>query len=406
MLYLVLRESVISLYSNKLRSFLTILGCVIGVCAVVLMVATGQAVQLEINKQLSGFGGNMLIVMPAVQSKNGIVGARGGRPTLTMGDWEAIKKVKNVTSAMPIVRSNFQVVFGSNNWPTSVMGTSPDVLSVNDLEIEKGVMFSERDVYTGVSHAVIGKTIVDKLFADKEPIGSDIRIKGIPFKVIGVLKEKGAGIGGDDEDDIILLPVKSFKARLTTDRFPDRIFAIITTFDDISNMKMVERRVQALIEERHKIGYNKDPDFDIMNLTEIVNKIKFIGVVLTILLASIASISLFVGSIGIMNMMLTSVTERTREIGVRKAIGATDSNILVQFLMEAIFISTLGGIIGMLLGICLSQLVGYGFEYEVPISVITIVISLTSALFVGIVSGIFPALKATKLNVIDALRYQ
>ncbi|MDR3289861.1 MAG: ABC transporter permease [Rickettsiales bacterium] len=406
MIYLILREAIISLYSNKLRSLLTVLGVVIGVCAVVIMVAAGQAVQLEINKQLESFGANIMIIMPTSPSKNGVRGQRGGRPTLTIGDMQAVQKIEGVLMATPILRYGFQIVGGQNNWPTNVIGSTPDYFESFDYELEEGVYFTNYDALIGRSpYAVIGKTIKDKLFPFENPIGKDIKIKGVPFKVVGLLKEKGAGMGGNDEDDLIIVPLTTFKTRLTSNRFPDRVYLIVVKFDSINNMKMIERRLQALLEVRHKVSLNADPDFEIMNLTEIVNKIKLVGVILTILLASIASISLFVGSIGIMNMMLTSVTERTREIGVRKAIGATDHNILLQFLMESIFISIAGGIFGMIVGIILAKLASFISGYTVPISAITVTVSIFSALFVGVVSGIVPALKATKLNTIDALRY-
>ncbi len=402
-----LKEAWISIISNKLRSFLTILGVVIGVCAVVLMVATGQAVQLEIDKQLEGIGGNMMLVVPASSNRGGIHSGRGGRPTLTMQDMVAVKAIENVINVAPLVRSNFQVVAGSNNWNTNVYGTNTEYLDIHSFKIAKGNMFSERDVYSGSPFAVVGQTIVDKLFPyGEEPIGKDIRIKGVPFKIIGVLQAKGADSAGNDQDDVILLPVKSFKSRLTSNAFPDRVAIFFITFDKIENMKIVERRVQTLLEVRHKIPVNGDPDFEVVNLTEMVQKISMIGLILTILLASVASISLFVGSIGIMNMMLTSVTERTKEIGIRKAIGAPNKSILFQFLIESILISTIGSLFGMLLGIILSQLGGHMFDKAVPISVITIMISIFAAVFVGIASGIAPAIKATKLNPIDALRYE
>ena len=402
-----LKEAWISIISNKLRSFLTILGVVIGVCAVVLMVATGQAVQLEIDKQLEGIGGNMMLVVPVSSNRGGIHSGRGGMPSLTMQDMEAIKEIKNVVNVAPLVTSSFQVVSGSNNWRTIVNGTNPEYLDINDYTIEKGMMFTERDVYAGTPFAVIGKTVVEKLFPyGEEPLGKDIRIKGVPFKVIGILKEKGADSRGSDQDDIILLPVKSFKSRLTSNRFPDRVAIFFLTFDDVKNMKMVERRIQTLLEVRHKIVPNADPDFEVVNLTEMVQKISMIGFILAVLLASVASISLFVGSIGIMNMMLTSVTERTKEIGIRKAIGAPNKSILFQFLIESILISAMGSLLGMILGISTALTAGHVLEKEVPISILTILASMFAAVFVGVVSGIVPAIKATKLNPIDALRYQ
>ncbi|HSQ98248.1 MAG TPA: ABC transporter permease [Rickettsiales bacterium] len=401
-----LEEAWISIISNKLRSFLTILGVVIGVCAVVLMVATGQAVQLEINKQLEGIGGNMMLVVPASSNKGGIHSGRGGMPTLTMQDMQAVKEVEDVVNVAPLVSSSYQVVAGSNNWNTTVYGTNTEYLDIHSFKIARGNMFSEKDVYSGSPFAVIGQTIVDKLFPyGEEPLGKDIRIKGVPFKIIGILQEKGADSRGNDQDDVILLPVKAFKNRLTSNAFPDRVAILFVTFDKTENMKIVERRIQTLLEVRHNISVNGDPDFEIVNLTEMVQKISMIGLVLTILLSSVASISLFVGSIGIMNMMLTSVTERTKEIGIRKAIGAPNRSILFQFLIESILISAIGSLFGMFLGIILSQIGGNIFSKTVPISLFTIIISVLAAIFVGIVSGIAPAIKATKLNPIDALRY-
>lgn len=401
-----LKEAWISIISNKLRSSLTILGVVIGVCAVVLMVATGQAVQLEIDKQLEGIGGNMMLVVPASSDKGGIHSGRGGMPTLTMQDMQAIKEVANVVNVAPLVSSSYQVVAGSNNWNTNVYGTNTEYLDVHSFKIARGNMFSERDVYTGSPFAVIGQTIVDKLFPyGEDPLGKDVRIKGVPFKIIGILQAKGADSRGSDQDDVILLPVKAFKSRLTSNAFPDRVAILFVTFDKTENMKIVERRIQTLLEIRHNIPVNGDPDFDIVNLTEMVQKISMIGLILTILLSSVASISLFVGSIGIMNMMLTSVTERTKEIGIRKAIGAPNKSILFQFLIESILISAIGSLFGMFLGIVLSQIGGSIFDKTVPISILTIIISVFAAVFVGIVSGIAPAIKATKLDPIDALRY-
>jgi putative ABC transport system permease protein len=268
-------------------------------------------------------------------------------------------------------------------------------------------MFTNRDVYSGTPIAVIGKTIVDKLFPlGDDPIGRDIRINGSPFRIVGILAPKGADARGNDQDDVILMPVNSFKTRLTTNRFPDRVSIFFLTFDDEKNMKMVERRIQTLLEVRHRIPPGGDPDFEIINLTEMVQKISMIGFILAVLLASVASISLFVGSIGIMNMMLTSVTERTKEIGIRKAIGAPNKSILFQFLIESILISAIGSLLGMILGIALAKIGGHILQREVPISVLTIIASALAAVVVGVVSGIVPAVKATKLNPIDALRYQ
>ena len=406
MILAMLDEAWNSIISNKLRSTLTIIGIAIGVCAVVLMVAVGQTVQLEIDKQLEGIGGNMMIILPASVNRGGINSARGTTPTLTFDDARAIKKIKNVVNVAPTLRNNFQVIVGANNWNTAVFGTNTEFLDISEYEIEKGNMFSERDVYSGSPYAVVGKTVVDKLFPSGEnPIGKNIRIKTTPFKIVAVLKEKGASARGDDQDDIIIVPVKAFKTRLTRNKFPNMVGVILLTFDDPKNMKMVERRIQNLLETRHKTIVSANADFEVINLTEIVKKITMIGLVLTILLASAAGISLFVGSIGIMNMMLTSVTERTKEIGVRKAIGAPDSSILCQFLFESVLISSIGSFIGMMLGVVIALTAGHILERTVPISITVVIISILASFVVGIASGIVPAIKATKLNPIDALKF-
>ncbi|MDR2526497.1 MAG: ABC transporter permease, partial [Rickettsiales bacterium] len=364
-------------------------------------------VQLEIAKQVEGFSANTMIVFPASQTKNGVRGLRGGRPTLTVGDMWDLKKVKNIVAVTPVNVTSAQIIYENYNWPTKIYGTGPDIMISDKLEMNEGDMFTDEDSFgNGGAFAVIGNTVKNKLFPFESPIGKNIKIRGVPFKIIGSIKEKGAGLGGADSDDFVLTPLKAFKTRLTSNAFPDRVYLLVVVFDNLENMAIVERRVNALLEVRHRVALNADPDFEVINLSAIVQKIEMIGVVLTILLASIASISLFVGSIGIMNMMLTSVTERTREIGVRKAIGATDNNILLQFLMESVFISAFGGFAGMCFGIGFSKLAQYLIEYEVPISATTITVSILSSLFVGVVSGIFPAIKATNLNTIDALRYQ
>jgi putative ABC transport system permease protein len=405
MWFLLFKEAWISIFSNKLRSLLTILGVVIGVCAVILMVEVGQAVQLEIDKQLDGMGSNMMIITPASRSRGGVQAGRGGVPTLTISDASSLKNVKGIVNTAPVLIGNYQVSANGNNWNTTVQGSNTELQYITDRPVVEGDLFTERDVRIGTSLAVIGTTIKEKIFGNENPIGQDIKIKGIPFKIIGVLKPKGASPTGSDTDDIILVPLKAFKIRLTANSFPESVRMIFVKFDSPKNMKMIESRIYSLLAERHRI-YNDDYDFEIINLTEIIQKISLIGTALSILLISVASISLLVGSIGIMNMMLTSVTERTKEIGIRKAIGAPNNSILFQFLVESILISFVGGFIGMVLGIVAGQVGGHIVGYEVPISVFTVVVSILVSIIVGILSGIIPARKATRFNPIDALRYQ
>lgn len=402
---LMLQEAWISLRSNKLRSFLTILGIVIGVCAVVLMVATGQTVRNEINKELESFGGNKLVVTPARTDSNGVKG-KNKRPTTTYDDYKAISKIKDVNKAAPMVVTSAQVVYGSNNWATTIFGTTAEYLDIDDFEINDGMAFSNEDVENSLTYAIIGQTIVDKLFKEgQNPVGETIRIGNVPFLVVGTYKVKGAGSGGTDQDDVIIAPIFAVKRRLTDNKIPNRVSMIMIKADSNDVLSRLQKRVEVLLQERHKLGEHQKNDFDIMNLTEILKKTSRVGVILSILLASIASISLFVGSIGIMNMMLVSVTERTKEIGIRKAVGAKNTSIMLQFLFEAILIAMVGSVAGMVFGIGLSQIGGYLFNKSVPISVLTIVVSMFIAVMVGVASGIFPALKATKLNPIEALKY-
>ena len=400
------RESWISIRSNKLRSFLTILGVLIGVCAVVLMVATGQTVRNEINKELESFGGNKLIIGPGRSTRGGI-SSSGSKSFLSYNDYLAIKGAKDVKDVAATFLASAMAIYGSYNWPTKVFGVTTEYFSLENYELESGNYFSDQDVLDGLPYAVIGQTIVENLFNEGEdPIGATIRINGSPFTVIGVLKEKGSGMGGSDSDDIILAPLYTVKRRLSRNKIPDSVAMITVMANDEESLPYVQKRIEVLLQERHKIAVYEENDFEIMNLKEIADKVNNIGVILSILLASIASISLIVGSIGIMNMMLVSVTERTREIGIRKAIGAKDGDVMIQFLFESILISMVGSFIGMVLGIIFSQIGGYVLNKDVPISITTILISIFIAIFVGIISGIVPAKKATNLDPIDALRYQ
>ncbi|MFC1659238.1 ABC transporter permease, partial [Pseudomonadota bacterium] len=281
-----LKEAWISLSSHKLRSFLTILGIIIGVCAVVIMVAAGQTVQNEIDKELGDLGGNMMIVTPGSSNKSGVRLPRG-RPTLTEGDAEAIKLLKNVVLVAPAVSSAQQVVRGSKNWNTGILGSNLDYIPLGSWEIEEGMNFTERDMETGARYVLIGKTIKEKLFEEGEyVIGEDIRIKNIPFKVIGVLEERGSSIGGSDQDDIIIAPLKTVRTRLIGNRIPDMVRVILLTVDEAKHMSLVERRIETLLRDRHRIRNGQENDFSITNITEMVNKITKIGLILSILLAT------------------------------------------------------------------------------------------------------------------------
>ncbi|MBR7159123.1 MAG: ABC transporter permease [Alphaproteobacteria bacterium] len=404
MIWLIIKEAWLSLSSHKLRSFLTTLGIIIGVSAVVMMVAAGQTVSLVINNSFASMGGNLLMIHPSFVVTSGI--KSGQRPSITAADVEATKTLRGVEAAAPIVRATAQGVYGANNWAVSIRGTTPDLITVNKWEIERGEPFTEKDVKSASPYVLIGSTTANELFGFADPVGQTIRIKNVPFKVVGLLASKGQDLMGNDQDDVILMPYTTVRQRIQGSRIPDRVhFGYIKVADD-EDLEAAANRVKMLLRSRHNIKEGHDDDFEVMNMTAMVNTIKTVGLVLSILLAAIASISLIVGSIGIMNMMLVSVTERTREIGIRKALGAENRWIMLQFLTESIMISFMGSILGLFIGITTSQIVGYIMEYKVPISIWPIILSFSVAVIVGVLSGIIPAYKAMKLDPIEALRYQ
>jgi len=399
----IIRESWISMKANKLRTFLTMLGIVIGVCAVVIMVAAGQTVQKLINQQLAGVGSNMLVLQPEMTAQGGL---RQGMSVIRTNDADVIKRVKHISAVAPSVNFSFMIVRGNSNYSAQVMGTTPEIMTINNFVVDKGAELTESDSRAGRTAALIGSTIARELFEEGEdPIGEVIRIRNVPFTVRGVLRPKGTAMG-QDQDAIVIIPLNTLRRKLRGARIANQVMAVYIQVDHESNIERAKNLIEIALRESRRLRPDADNDFRIMDVTELLDTIRSVGVYLSLLLASIASISLFVGSIGIMNMMLVSVTERTREIGIRKAIGAPNSAIMGQFLLEAMLISFIGSMMGMLLGIGLSQGAGMIFETEVPFSTGTIVLSFVVAVVVGIASGLFPALKATRLDPIESLRYQ
>jgi len=405
MLKAILKEAWISIASYKLRTFLTMLGIMIGVAAVVMMVSAGQAVQNRITQTFASMGSNLILIGPAELISGGVRGGRG-KPSVTIADVAALKTLKDVETSSYNIGAAVQAVYGSSNYGVSVRGTNPDFLEVNNWEIEDGIMFTDKDVKAAKPYVVIGQTIVDELFGLQNPIGKTLRLKGKPFTVIGTLKAKGDGLMGDDQDNIILMPSSTLRQRLEGSDRPEFVNIAFVKASSEDKMESVAKRVEYMLRTRHRLKDGVKNDFTVRLMTEMVEKVRSVGFILSALLAAIASISLIVGSIGIMNMMLVSVTERTREIGTRKALGAPNSWIMAQFLAESVLISFIGSFIGMVFGVIFSQIGGYIMGYEVPISIWSVIVSVTVAVVVGIVSGLMPALKAMKLNPIDALRYQ
>ena len=396
-----------ALKANAMRSFLAILGIIIGVGAVVAMVAIGSGASEKISSQISSIGSNLILVLPGATTQGGMRMGMGTQQTLTMADAEAISKECSAVSAVaPAITGTAQVVFGNQNWATGVIGTTPDMVIVREWELVSGRFINEQDVRSGTKVAVIGQTVADKLFGEVEPTGKLIRIKKIPFEVIGVLDKKGQSLTGQDQDDIIYVPVTTAQRTLFGQTLPGRVRLIYVKASSLESIPQATEQIKTLLKQRHRIGPNQEDDFTVMDLTQMLKTAEESTKTMSILLGAIASVSLIVGGIGIMNIMLVSVTERTREIGIRMAVGAKPRDIRMQFLIESVFLTTIGGIFGLMLGIGASLIVADLMKWPVSISLFSALIAFGFSAFVGVFFGFYPAYKASMLNPIDALRYE
>ena len=400
----VLYEACLSMTGNKLRSFLTTLGIIIGVCAVVMMVAAGQTVQNIIQERFVAMGSNLLIIRS--ERPKATVKTSGPTTSITLEDANALRTLRGLDVIAPVLNANAQAINGANNWSVSIIGTIPDYMKTANWEIAKGRGLDEQDIHRGTTNVVIGNEVMTELYPYEDPIGKTIRIGNQPFNIVGVLKEKGSSTGGANQDSSVMMPLLTVQRRFNRYAKLNAVNYIAVKFSENEDLNIIEQRITRFLRGRHKIKDEDPDDFRIFNVAEFVENIRLIGMVLSVLLMAIASISLIVGAIGIVNMMLVSVTERTREIGIRKALGAPNNWIMMQFLFEAVLISMIGGVIGLGLGVGLSQACGYFFKVAVPFSLWPVVLSFTVAFFVGVVSGVFPAYKAMKLDPIEALRYQ
>jgi putative ABC transport system permease protein len=389
---------------NKLRSLLTVLGVVIGVCAVITMVNIGSGAQVAIENAISGLGTNMLIIFPGSMTKGGMRTGFGTVTTLVDEDAQAIRdECPTVQLVSPIVNTAAQVVYQNQNWGTSIMGTNPDFQQIKNWPLARGEFFTMQDVKAASKVCVLGKTVSEKLFGIQNPVGQIIRVKRIPFRVIGLLTEKGQTTFGQDQDDTVVVPYTTAQKRLMGITYLSMIMASAVSNERIPD---AQEQIGTLLRQRHHIPKGDDDDFTVRNLADLTSTFNMITGILTLLLGSIASISLVVGGIGIMNIMLVSVTERTREIGIRMSVGAKPADILLQFLLEAILLSLIGGAVGIILGIGLTAVIAYFAEWPTPISLFAIIVSSLFAAAVGIFFGLYPARKASRMNPIEALRYE
>ena len=392
-----------SLIANKLRSLLTMLGIIIGVAAVIALVSIGNGVKQDIEDSISSLGSNLLVVLPGAPRTPGARSSQGSMKSLKISDYEAIAKLEGVKAASPMTNGSYVVIYQNKNWTTSVAGVNSNFQDVNNWTMTSGRFFSDKNVQNRERVAVVGQTVVKNLFTDEDPVGKEIRVKNIPFRVIGVLKSKGNGTMGNDQDDTVLIPYTTSMERVEGIDYLRRVYVVAK---DDGGIDRLQADIENLLRVRHNIKDTNLDDFNIQNMKSIMETVAQTTGTFTLFLGAVAAISLVVGGIGIMNIMLVSVTERTREIGVRKALGATYSVIVTQFLIEAVVISLMGGFIGIVFGIGASKVIGMVSGMSTIVSVPTIIMSFAFSMAIGLIFGIYPARKAAKLYPIDALHYE
>ncbi len=393
--------------ANRLRTFLTMLGMVIGVGAVILMMAIWEGAQQSIKRSIDSMGSNLFVILSGSSSASGSRSGSGNSSALNINDANAVGDLEDIAAIAPISTGNEQIIFSGNNWNTSIIGTSPTYFSIRGWNVDSGELFSDADIRSANRVALIGKTVAENLFGDDiDPIGKTIRIKKSPFMILGVLESKGQSFDGRDQDDTIIVPITTAQRKLFGNQIPGSVRMIMAQAKSEKYMGVAEDAINDLIRQRHNIRENAESDFSVRNLTAMAKTASETAKTMSMLLGAIASISLLVGGIGIMNIMLVSVTERTREIGIRMAIGAREKDILLQFLLEACVISIVGCVIGIALGLGGALLVKKMVGAEILISMRSIVLAFSVAASVGVFFGYYPASKAAKLHPIEALRYQ
>jgi putative ABC transport system permease protein len=404
-----IRIALRALRVNRLRSALTMLGIIIGVAAVIAMVAIGSGATARIKAQIQSIGSNLIMVLPGSLTSNGIRLGAGAGVSLTEDDAKAIAaECPAVGAVAPIVRGGGQAMYGSNNWATSIQGTTPDYLAIRDQTVVDGHAFTSQDVDSAAKVALLGQTVVTNLFGASDPVGQVVRIKNVPFTVVGVLSSKGQSPWGQDQDDVIVIPISTAKRDITGVSHANAraVNNLMVQAIAPSLMGEAQREITALLRQRHRLQPGEDDDFTVRNLSEVFDAQESSARVMSLLLGAIASVSLIVGGIGIMNIMLVSVTERTREIGLRLAIGAKTHDILSQFLVEAVTLSALGGVVGILIGVGTSAMISHFAQWSTLISPTAILLAFVFSALVGVSFGYYPARKAAFLDPIEALRYE
>ena len=406
MLGAMLHEAWQAMGANRLRTGLTMLGMVIGVGAVVLMMAIGQGAQYAVAQTISSMGSNIFVVLSGFTATGGVRHGSGSAPTLNVSDAEAIADLEGVDTVAPVHWGSVQMVHGANNWNAWVHGTTPAYLDARSWPLAEGASFTDSDVRAATRVALIGRTIAENLFSGENPVGKTFRIGQAPFVVLGVMAPKGQNLDGRDQDDLVVMPYTTAQRKVFGTAFQGSVRQILVKAGSAEAMPALEKSIEALLRQRHRLRESADNDFTLRNLTAVADTAAETTRVMSMLLGAIASVSLLVGGIGIMNIMLVSVTERTREIGIRMAIGARQREILLQFLLEAIIISVIGCLVGLTLGIGGALLVGYLTKTAVVVSGSAALAAFAVAAGVGIFFGYYPAHKAARLDPIEALRYQ
>jgi putative ABC transport system permease protein len=393
-----------ALRRNKMRSALTALGIIIGVASVIAMMAAGKGAQASVQKRVSSLGENLLTVFAGSSRTGGVNAGQGSASTLTAADAEAIvREVPDVIAVSPEVSISAQAIANGRNWSTSVVGESPSYLQIRDWALDRGVNLSDRDVQAVAKVALIGSKTAAELFGPLDPLGQVVRIRNIPFVIIGVLASKGSGMGGQNQDDRLIIPYTTAMRRLTGDRYVRSINVQVRGAD---RMETAQQQISALLRQRHRLPADREDDFNIFNQKDIADTVTSVTGIITLLLGAISGISLLVGGIGIMNIMLVSVTERTREIGLRMAVGAQPSEIKLQFLIEAVTLSLLGGLVGVAVGVAAARLVYVFTNFEAIVNGQSVLLAFLVSCVIGVFFGFYPAVKAAALDPIDALRYE